>query len=227
MDRNEQNEHLVCNEDDDVDNGANDGDDGRVDDGAEGADKYLVHLSQVADCCRTDRHKQNEHLVCNADSVVDYGANDGVDDGVDDGAKGAKKHLIHLSQVADCCKMERRKLNKHAVCNEADDVDDGDDDGDEDDDDGDDVADDHNYDSVGNGGDDGGNDGADGADNHLVHFSQVADCCRIERNEQNKHLVCDKDDNFDDDDNDGDYDSVGNGDDDSVDDGAEGADKHL
>eukprot|EP00957_Ditylum_brightwellii_P066616 5056278-Ditylum_brightwellii.AAC.1 len=97
MERNEQNEHLVCIEDDDVDNGANDDDDGRVDDGAEGADKHFVHLSQVADCHRMDRHKQNEHLVCNAEDDVDDGAYDGDDDIVDDGAKGADKHLIHLS----------------------------------------------------------------------------------------------------------------------------------
>eukprot|EP00957_Ditylum_brightwellii_P199985 15245166-Ditylum_brightwellii.AAC.1 len=57
---------FFCNEDDGVDNGDDDsvgnGDDGGVDDGAEGADKHLVYLSQVADCCRTERSKQNEIL---------------------------------------------------------------------------------------------------------------------------------------------------------------------
>eukprot|EP00957_Ditylum_brightwellii_P060619 4602964-Ditylum_brightwellii.AAC.1 len=82
MERNEQNKHLVCNEDDDVDYGVNNGnydsidngDDDGVDDGAEGSDEHLVHLSQVADCCRTDRNKQNEHLVCNEDDGDDDGA---------------------------------------------------------------------------------------------------------------------------------------------------------
>eukprot|EP00957_Ditylum_brightwellii_P026088 1972220-Ditylum_brightwellii.AAC.1 len=89
MERNKQNEHLVCNEDDDVDDVVDDGvdngvDDG-VDDGAEGADKHLIHFSQVADCCRTNRNKQNEHLVCNKDDDVDDGDDYSVDDGVDDG----------------------------------------------------------------------------------------------------------------------------------------------
>eukprot|EP00957_Ditylum_brightwellii_P002660 204809-Ditylum_brightwellii.AAC.1 len=39
MERSEQNKHLVCDKDDDVDN--------CVDDGAEGADKHLTHLTQV------------------------------------------------------------------------------------------------------------------------------------------------------------------------------------
>eukprot|EP00957_Ditylum_brightwellii_P175018 13325084-Ditylum_brightwellii.AAC.1 len=34
-----QNEHLVCNKDDDVDNGEDDSDDG--------ADKHLTHLTQI------------------------------------------------------------------------------------------------------------------------------------------------------------------------------------
>eukprot|EP00957_Ditylum_brightwellii_P100681 7673206-Ditylum_brightwellii.AAC.1 len=68
--RSKQNEHLVCNKYDDVDNGVDDGDDDNVgngdddgvDDGAEGVDKHLAHLSQAADCCRTERSKQNKHL---------------------------------------------------------------------------------------------------------------------------------------------------------------------
>eukprot|EP00957_Ditylum_brightwellii_P190990 14542319-Ditylum_brightwellii.AAC.1 len=61
-------------------------------------------------------------------------------------------------------------------------------------------------------------DGADGADKHLVHLSQVADCCLVDRNEQNEHLICNEDDDVDDGAVDGDNDSVGNGDDDGVDD---------
>eukprot|EP00957_Ditylum_brightwellii_P035021 2655323-Ditylum_brightwellii.AAC.1 len=64
-----------------------------------------------------DRSKQNKHLVCNEDNAVDNydgdSVGDGVDDGVDDGAEGADKHLIHLSQAADCCRMDRSKQNKH------------------------------------------------------------------------------------------------------------------
>eukprot|EP00957_Ditylum_brightwellii_P195049 14861418-Ditylum_brightwellii.AAC.1 len=98
MDRNKQNEHVVCNEADDVDKGANDGvDDGDVY-GADSADKHFVHLLQVTGCCRTDRHKQNKHLVCIDDDNGDDDDNDGDDDVVDDGVEGADKHLIHLSQ---------------------------------------------------------------------------------------------------------------------------------
>eukprot|EP00957_Ditylum_brightwellii_P051797 3928006-Ditylum_brightwellii.AAC.1 len=59
-------EHFVCDEDNDVDNGVDDSvnnvDDDSVDDGAEGANKQLTHLSQAADCCRAEKSKQNEHL---------------------------------------------------------------------------------------------------------------------------------------------------------------------
>eukprot|EP00957_Ditylum_brightwellii_P186452 14195830-Ditylum_brightwellii.AAC.1 len=103
----------------------------------------------MADCHRTDRNKQNEHLVYNDDDVdddVDDGddnsVHDGVNDDVNDGADGADKHLVHLSQVADCCRTERSKRNKHLVCDEDNDVDDGDDDSD------------------------------DGADKHLIHLTQ-------------------------------------------------------
>eukprot|EP00957_Ditylum_brightwellii_P009263 700817-Ditylum_brightwellii.AAC.1 len=62
-----------------------------------GVDKHLTHLSQAADCCRTERSRQNEHLACDEDNDVDSGCNDSVDnsdedsvdDGVDDGAEGA------------------------------------------------------------------------------------------------------------------------------------------
>eukprot|EP00957_Ditylum_brightwellii_P145120 11053406-Ditylum_brightwellii.AAC.1 len=122
-----------------------------VDNGIDGADKHLVHLSQVADCCLANRNKQNKHLVCNEDDDVDDGTVDGADDsvgngdddGVDNGADGADKHLTYLSQVADCCLANRNQQNKHLVCNEDDDVDNGDDYGD------------------------------DGADKHLTYLTQV------------------------------------------------------
>eukprot|EP00957_Ditylum_brightwellii_P086542 6584256-Ditylum_brightwellii.AAC.1 len=72
MERSKQNKHLVCDEDNGVDN--------CDDDGAEGADKYLTHLSQTGDCCRTERSKQNEHLACDEDNGVDDGDDDSVDD---------------------------------------------------------------------------------------------------------------------------------------------------
>eukprot|EP00957_Ditylum_brightwellii_P195437 14890632-Ditylum_brightwellii.AAC.1 len=197
MERSEQNKHLVCNEDDDVDNGDDDNvdnsDDDGVDDGDEGADKYSTHLSQGTDYCRTERSKQKEHLVCNKDDDVDDGVVNSVDNGDDDGAEGADKHLTHLSQGTDCCMMESSEQNKCFVCNEDDDVDNGDDD------------------SVDNGDDNGDDDGAEGADKNLTHLSQPTDCCRTEKSEQHKHLVCDKD-------NDVDVD---------VDDNIDAADEHL
>eukprot|EP00957_Ditylum_brightwellii_P073986 5622675-Ditylum_brightwellii.AAC.1 len=213
MERSKQNKHLVRNEDNDVDDGVDNGDndsvDDGVDDGADGADKYLTYLSQVADCCRMERSEQNEHLVCNEDDDVDDGddnsVDNGDDDGVDNGAKGADKHLTHLSQAADCCRTERSKGNKHLVCNEDDDVDDVDD-----------VSVDNSDDD---GVDDGVDDGTEGADKYLKHLSQAADCCRTERSKQNKHLTCDEDNDVDN----GYNDSVDNG----IDDGAEGADKYL
>eukprot|EP00957_Ditylum_brightwellii_P052907 4011444-Ditylum_brightwellii.AAC.1 len=95
--RSKQNKYLVCDEDNDVDDGDNDsvdngGDDGDddgvddgVDDGAEGADKYLTHLSQAADFCLTKRSKQNKHLVCDDVDIVDDGVDNGDNDSVDDG----------------------------------------------------------------------------------------------------------------------------------------------
>eukprot|EP00957_Ditylum_brightwellii_P154775 11779673-Ditylum_brightwellii.AAC.1 len=59
MERSEKNKHLVCNKDDDVVNGVVDGDGG--------ADKYLTHLSQAADCCLIERSEQNKHVICNKD----------------------------------------------------------------------------------------------------------------------------------------------------------------
>eukprot|EP00957_Ditylum_brightwellii_P206811 15350105-Ditylum_brightwellii.AAC.1 len=103
------------------DDGVDDGDDDGVDNGAEGADKHLVHLPQVADCCRTDKNEQNKHLVSNKNNDVDDGVDDGDydsvgngdDDGIDDGAEGADTHLVHLSQMADCRRIERNKQNEH------------------------------------------------------------------------------------------------------------------
>eukprot|EP00957_Ditylum_brightwellii_P162506 12373803-Ditylum_brightwellii.AAC.1 len=41
-------------------------------------------------------------------------------------------------------------------------------------------------------------DGVDGAGKHLTHISQAAGCCLMKRSKQNKHVVCDKDDDVDD-----------------------------
>eukprot|EP00957_Ditylum_brightwellii_P099761 7599780-Ditylum_brightwellii.AAC.1 len=53
MERSKQNEHVVCNENDDVedsvDNGGDDSVEDGVDNGADGADKRLAHLSHAAD----------------------------------------------------------------------------------------------------------------------------------------------------------------------------------
>eukprot|EP00957_Ditylum_brightwellii_P028655 2164691-Ditylum_brightwellii.AAC.1 len=59
-------------EDDSVGNGDHDG----ADDGADGAEKHLVYLSQVADCCWVDRSKQNKHLVGDEDKDVGHEADD-------------------------------------------------------------------------------------------------------------------------------------------------------
>eukprot|EP00957_Ditylum_brightwellii_P139082 10601135-Ditylum_brightwellii.AAC.1 len=45
-----------------------------VDDGADGAEKHLAHLSQVADCCQAEIRKQNKHLVSDEDDDVDNDA---------------------------------------------------------------------------------------------------------------------------------------------------------
>eukprot|EP00957_Ditylum_brightwellii_P096928 7381851-Ditylum_brightwellii.AAC.1 len=86
-----------------------------VDSGVDHADKNLTHLSQVADCCLTERSKQKNHVVCNkdddydddVDNGVDNGDDDSVDNGVDYGDDGADKHLTHLSQAVNYCLTER------------------------------------------------------------------------------------------------------------------------
>eukprot|EP00957_Ditylum_brightwellii_P192050 14620059-Ditylum_brightwellii.AAC.1 len=52
------------------------GDDDGDDDGADKAEKHLVHLTQVADYCSDEISKN----------------------GADDGADRAEKHLLHLAQ---------------------------------------------------------------------------------------------------------------------------------
>eukprot|EP00957_Ditylum_brightwellii_P059204 4493416-Ditylum_brightwellii.AAC.1 len=89
--RSKQNKRVVCNVDDDVDNGGYNGDDDGAGDGADGADKHLTHLSLIGDCCLTERSKKNEHVVCDKDNNVDNGNDDSND--------GADKHLTsHTSQ---------------------------------------------------------------------------------------------------------------------------------
>eukprot|EP00957_Ditylum_brightwellii_P003021 231058-Ditylum_brightwellii.AAC.1 len=80
MERSKQNELVVCNKDDDVDDGVDNSDDDTVDDGDnvvdngdDRADKHLTHLSQPADCCLMERSKQNKRVVCNKDDDVDNG----------------------------------------------------------------------------------------------------------------------------------------------------------
>eukprot|EP00957_Ditylum_brightwellii_P164256 12505094-Ditylum_brightwellii.AAC.1 len=82
MERSKQNKHIVCNKDSDVDNGVDNGDDdsvdhsvddGGVNSGVDCADKYLVHLSQAADCCLMERSMQNKHVACNKDNDADNG----------------------------------------------------------------------------------------------------------------------------------------------------------
>eukprot|EP00957_Ditylum_brightwellii_P074472 5658587-Ditylum_brightwellii.AAC.1 len=178
MDRSKQNKHAVCDKDNDVDDGVDngvdkgdddgvgDGDDDSVDNGYDSADKHLKYLSEAADCCLTERSKQNEHVLCNEDNDVD----DGVDNGVDD---------------------EKSKQNKHVVCHKDNDVDDGDDDvvnngNDESVDNGDDDG----VDKFVENDDDNCN---ENIDKHLTHLSQAADCCLMERRKQNKHADCNKD----------------------------------
>eukprot|EP00957_Ditylum_brightwellii_P075431 5732635-Ditylum_brightwellii.AAC.1 len=156
---------------------------------ANGMLEEVVLDSLGYDC---DKHDDVDNGVDNGDD--DSVDNDYDDDGVDNGNDSADKHLTRLSQAADCCLMERSKLNNHVVGNKDNDVDDGVDNG---------------------GGDDDGDDvdvqnGDDGADKHLAHISQAGDCCLMERSKQNKHIIGNKDDDVDN--------GVDNGDDDSVDD---------
>eukprot|EP00957_Ditylum_brightwellii_P180136 13721831-Ditylum_brightwellii.AAC.1 len=56
----------------------------------------------------------------------------GDDGGADDGADGAEKHFVYLAQVADCCRVEITKQNKHLVFKQDNDVHNGDVDGEDD-----------------------------------------------------------------------------------------------
>eukprot|EP00957_Ditylum_brightwellii_P187932 14308497-Ditylum_brightwellii.AAC.1 len=55
-----------------------------------------------------ERSMQNEPVVGNKDNGVDNGADDSIGDSDD----GANKHLTHLSQMVDCCLMERSMQNE-------------------------------------------------------------------------------------------------------------------
>eukprot|EP00957_Ditylum_brightwellii_P162430 12369047-Ditylum_brightwellii.AAC.1 len=79
--------------------------------------------------------------------------------------------------------MERSNQNKHIVCNKADDVDDNIDN----------DVDNGENNSVHNG----VNGYSDSADKHLTHLSHVADYILMEKSKQNKHVVCNKDDDVD------------------------------
>eukprot|EP00957_Ditylum_brightwellii_P153398 11675212-Ditylum_brightwellii.AAC.1 len=68
---------LIADEDDSVGNG----DDGSAENGADGAEKHLVHLAQVADCCRAEISKRNENSDVNGeDDSVGYDDDDSADD---------------------------------------------------------------------------------------------------------------------------------------------------
>eukprot|EP00957_Ditylum_brightwellii_P094620 7206150-Ditylum_brightwellii.AAC.1 len=109
MERSKEYKHVVCIKDNDVDNVVNIvdddsdefGNDDGVNDGVDGANMHLISLSQAADCCLTERSKQNKHVVCNEDNNVDddsdYSVDNG-DDGVDDCDDNGDKYLTHLSQ---------------------------------------------------------------------------------------------------------------------------------
>eukprot|EP00957_Ditylum_brightwellii_P021080 1588458-Ditylum_brightwellii.AAC.1 len=96
-----------------------------VDDGAVGADKYHVHLSQAADCCRAERSEQNKHLVYDEDNdvddrvvdgdddSVDNGDDDSVDDGADEGAEGWKEASKRSILFAPCVDDGAGGADKH------------------------------------------------------------------------------------------------------------------
>eukprot|EP00957_Ditylum_brightwellii_P028818 2177283-Ditylum_brightwellii.AAC.1 len=195
-----------------------------------------LHISHKQLIVASQRKANNMHVVCNKDDDIDddvYDSvcngddeddndvaddgydGDGVDDSVDNSDDGDDKHLPHLTQAADCCLIERSKQNKHVVCNKDNDVYNG-----VDNDDNDSIEEE----------DDCVDDGNDSKDKHFTHLSHAADCFLMERNKQNKHVVCNKDNDFDycDDDSvgNGDDDGDDDGDDNGVDDGDEGADKH-
>eukprot|EP00957_Ditylum_brightwellii_P038324 2897261-Ditylum_brightwellii.AAC.1 len=189
-----------------------------VEDGADGAEKHLIHLTQVDDCRLVEISKQKEHLVSDEDNDAHDGNVDGEDDSVgngdDNGADdGAEKNFVHLTQVADCRLAEISKLNEHLLLEQDNDVHDDTDDGEDD--------------SVGNGDYGGADDSADGAEKHLIHLAQVVDCHQVEISKQNKHLLLEQDNDGHDGNVGGEDDSVGNGDYGSADDGADGAEKHL
>eukprot|EP00957_Ditylum_brightwellii_P074770 5682202-Ditylum_brightwellii.AAC.1 len=111
--------------------------------------------------------------------------------------------------------MEASKQNKHVVCNEDNDVDKGVD-----------NCDDESFDdySVYHCGDHDYN-GDDGAEKHFTHLSQLADCCLKERSNQNKHVICNEDNDVGNDFDNGD-DGVDNNDE-CFDDGDDGDNKNL
>eukprot|EP00957_Ditylum_brightwellii_P077682 5903119-Ditylum_brightwellii.AAC.1 len=96
MERSKQNKHCVCDKDNDIDGGVDNGDDDSVeeedddgvDNGDDSADKLLAHLSQAADCCWMERSKQNKHVVWDKEADADIGNDDSVDDGDDDSVDG-------------------------------------------------------------------------------------------------------------------------------------------
>eukprot|EP00957_Ditylum_brightwellii_P000490 37753-Ditylum_brightwellii.AAC.1 len=74
-----------------------------------------------------EKSKQNKHIVCNKDKDGDNGVDNSVDNGDDDVVDvdddSANQDLTYLSQVTDCCLMERSKQTKHIACNKDNDCD--------------------------------------------------------------------------------------------------------
>eukprot|EP00957_Ditylum_brightwellii_P159139 12111802-Ditylum_brightwellii.AAC.1 len=60
-----------------------------VDNGADGAEKHLVHLIQLADCHLAEISVQKDHLVSDADNDVHNGNVIGEEDSVGNGDGGA------------------------------------------------------------------------------------------------------------------------------------------
>eukprot|EP00957_Ditylum_brightwellii_P092318 7028741-Ditylum_brightwellii.AAC.1 len=128
--------HVVCNKDDDVDNGVDNGDGDSVED--------VVRVDYNSfDNGDDERSKKNKHIVCDKDDDVNNGDDDGADnsdddsvedgdDSVDNGDYCDDKHLTHFSQTADCCLINKSKQDKQFVCKKDDDVDNGFEDGDDD-----------------------------------------------------------------------------------------------
>eukprot|EP00957_Ditylum_brightwellii_P127242 9702005-Ditylum_brightwellii.AAC.2 len=95
MEKKKQNKHVDCIKDNDgdkdVDNDGDNDDDDSVNYGIDivddGADKYLTHLSQAAECCLMERSKQSKHVVGSEDNDIDSVDDDSVENGDGNGVE--------------------------------------------------------------------------------------------------------------------------------------------